>query len=174
MATCDRFDFLDDEAALKMQQLNLDQEEAVSYAVDAEPGIKMQTLSSIWDLEEDTSYQGYSDFQGHSTSPCSNTAIIVQSVAAAVVTAMNTMMEELKKPLQSRRQMEFKSNPGTALAGIDHLEQYGQRENILIFRLEETKGEDTTRKGVELAADMGVSIRANDISVSHRLPVDYA
>ena len=47
MATCDRFDFLDDEAALKMQQLNLDQEEAVSYAVDAEPGIKMQTLSSI-------------------------------------------------------------------------------------------------------------------------------
>ena len=98
----------------------------------------------------------------------------MQSVTAAVATAMNTMMEELKKPLQRLRQMESKSNPGTAVTEIDCQEQYKQGDNIHIFGLKETTGEDTTSKVVELAADMGASIRANYISVSHRLPVDYS
>ena len=66
--------------------------------------------------------------------------------------------------------MESVSNPGTALAEIDRLEQYGRRDNVRIFGLEETRNEDTTEKVVELAADMGVAITAKDISVSHRLP----
>ena len=48
-------------------------------------------------------------------------------------------------------------------AEIDRLEQYGRRDKMHIFGLEETKGEDTTTKVAELAADMGVSISANDI-----------
>ena len=58
---------------------------------------------------------------------------------------------------------------------LDRLEQYGRRDSVRIHGLAETAGEPETAEGstekvISLAADMGVTLKPDDISISHRLP----
>ena len=58
---------------------------------------------------------------------------------------------------------------------LDRLEQYGRRDSVRIHGLAETTGEPETADGstakvISLAADMGVTLKPDDISISHRLP----
>ena len=60
---------------------------------------------------------------------------------------------------------------------LDRLEQYGRRDSVQIHGLAETvggeeeTGEGSTTKLISLAADMGVTLKPDDISISHRIPV---
>ena len=53
---------------------------------------------------------------------------------------------------------------------LDSLEQYSRRESVRIYGIPESKGKDTNRLVIDLAADMGITVKPEDISVSHRLP----
>ena len=56
----------------------------------------------------------------------------------------------------------------------DSTEQYGRRENVRIFGVEEEPDEDVFAKVVSVAEKAGVTIittTANDVSTCHRLPV---
>ena len=167
MATGNKFDLLDDEVAVKKPNLPLTREADVSYAMAAAGA--MDTSSKRAEKPKDS---GEAAMIAAIVSQVLATIqpIIVQSVTAAVAAAMKELMKELQKPLENLRHTESVSNQGTALEGIDRLEQYGRRDNVRIYGLEETRNENTTEKVNELAADIGVAITANDISVSHRLP----
>ena len=52
----------------------------------------------------------------------------------------------------------------------DSIEQYGCRENVRIFGLEEEPGEGVFAKVVSVAEKAGVSITKNNVSICHRLP----
>ena len=70
-------------------------------------------------------------------------------MTASVTAAMKAMMEELQKSLTSLHQAEkaaamVDGQQANALAEVERLEQYGRRENIRIYGLEESRGEDTT------------------------------
>ena len=52
----------------------------------------------------------------------------------------------------------------------DSIEQYGRRENVRIFGVQEEPGEDVYAKVVSVAEKAGVQITANDVSTCHRLP----
>lgn len=180
MATGNRFDLLDDEVSMKRHSSpSLVLEDAVSYAVAAASGVKTDYLMSAGKTghgreKASSPQQSHDDDAKISMIVAKVMAaiqpILVQTVSAAVAAAMKSLMDELKKPLQSLHQLETDGQQAKALEEVDRLEQYGRRDNIRIFGLEETRGEDTTNKVVELAADMGLAISANDISVSHRLP----
>ena len=58
---------------------------------------------------------------------------------------------------------------------LDRLKQYGRRDSVRIHGLAETAGEPETAEGstekvISLAADMRVTLKPDDISISHRLP----
>ena len=58
---------------------------------------------------------------------------------------------------------------------LDRLEQYGRRDSVRVHGLAETAGEPETADGstakvISLAADMGVMLKPDDISISHRHP----
>ena len=52
---------------------------------------------------------------------------------------------------------------------LDALEQYSRRENVKIVGTDEKVGEDTTAIVVQVAESIGLNIKPEDISVSHRL-----
>ena len=52
----------------------------------------------------------------------------------------------------------------------DANEQYGRREKVRIFGVEEQTGEDVYQKVVDVVKATGVEICQNDISVCHSLP----
>ena len=52
----------------------------------------------------------------------------------------------------------------------DANEQYGRRENVRIFGVEEQTGEDVYQQVVDVVKATGVEICMSDISVCHRLP----
>ena len=52
----------------------------------------------------------------------------------------------------------------------DSIEQYGRRENVRIFGVQEEPGEDVYAKVVSVVEKAGVQITANDVSTCHRLP----
>lgn len=97
--------------------------------------------------------------------------IIIKTVTAAVSTAVSGMMAEIAKLRQQSEASPASSQNRDAMDAVDRLEQYGRRENVRIYGLEETPRENTTLKVIELAADMGVQLKADDISISHRLPI---
>ena len=173
MACGNRFDLLDDEVAMKIPKPKrtgscLVLEDTVAHAV----------ASATSGKTTDTSMSAGSDAMIStiiSQVLAAIQPIIMQTVTASVTAAMKAMMEELQKSLTSLHQAEkaaaMDGQQSNALAEVERLEQYGRRENIWIYGLEESRGEDTTSKVVELAADMGVAISTSDISVSHRLPI---
>ncbi len=52
---------------------------------------------------------------------------------------------------------------------VDELEQYGRRNNLRIYGVQETKGEDTDDVVLNVAEKMGVVLDATDIDRSHRI-----
>ena len=52
----------------------------------------------------------------------------------------------------------------------DAIEQYGRRENVRIFAVEEETGEDVYQQVVNVVKGTGVEVCKSDISVCHRLP----
>ena len=58
----------------------------------------------------------------------------------------------------------------SAVIEADSIEQYGRRENVRIFGVEEEQCEDVFAKVVSVAEKAGVSITPNDVSICHRLP----
>ena len=52
----------------------------------------------------------------------------------------------------------------------DANEQYGRRESVRIFGVEEQTGEDVYQQAVDVVKGTGVEICKSDISVCHRLP----
>ena len=71
---------------------------------------------------------------------------------------------------------ELKKNQCSAAGDLspvieaDSIEQYGRRENVRIFGVEEEPGEDVFAKVVSVAEKAGVPITKNDVSTCHRLP----
>ena len=58
----------------------------------------------------------------------------------------------------------------TSLFWADSIEQYGRRDNIRFFGVEENTDGDEYDRLVEVTNDIGVTISKQDISVCHRLP----
>ena len=52
----------------------------------------------------------------------------------------------------------------------DSIEQYGRREKVKIFDVEEEPGGDVFAKEVSVTEKAGVSITKNDVSICHSLP----
>ena len=53
---------------------------------------------------------------------------------------------------------------------LDRLNQYSRRDSVRISGIPESEDENTNDIVKQLAADIGVTLTPNDISVSHRLP----
>ena len=105
--------------------------------------------------------------------------VIVKLITVAVTSAVEAAATEQIMP-NVRREMGVIEDVGKKLCSlqvenqkltfeIDCLEQYSRRENVLIFGLEETQGENTNTVFIDMARDVGVTITPADISGSHRL-----
>ena len=104
--------------------------------------------------------------------------VIVKSITVAVTSAVEAATEQIMAHV--RREMGVIEDVGKKLCSlqvenqkltfeIDRLEQYSRRENVRIFGLAETQGENTNTVFIDMARDVGVTITPADISVSHRL-----
>ena len=101
------------------------------------------------------------------------TSVVTSAVTASTrailadVTESHTKLRNEVAPLQKEvRLHRFQ---------LDRLEQYGRRDSVRIHGLAETTGEPETPDGstakvISLAVDMGVTLKPDDISISHRLP----
>ena len=61
-------------------------------------------------------------------------------------------------------------NDRSPIKEADSIEQYGRRENVRIFDVEEELDEDVFAKVVSVAEEAGVTTTAIDCSTCHRLP----
>ena len=104
--------------------------------------------------------------------------VLVQSVTAAVTTAVATaskqIMLDLRHDLGALHAMEadtkaLRAQVQTLNFDIDRLQQYSRRENVRVFGIAEIADEKTNDIIVKVAGDMGVDITERDISVSHRI-----
>ena len=169
MAT-NKFILLDDEVSAKSMDETIS--EAVSYAMaasGARPKVKQVRKENLKpqsspgpnnELVADVVRQVLEAIQ----------PLIVQSIAAAVTSAMKAVMEEMKSiRLQPAAPV---SNQSTKVLHyeLDKLEQYGRRENIKIYGIPESANEDTTDVVVKLGNQLGVNLVRSDISIAHRLP----
>ena len=173
MATGSRFDVLDDEVAVRANpKPALALEEAVSYAVVAATGKKQATSVSAGagNLSDGA-------FIGEIVTKvlAAIQPIIIQSVTQAVAAAMKVAMEQF----QPNRSTASCSSPGilhpevqTNRFEVDRLEQYSRRDSFKVFGVPESgPQEDTSQMVVDLAKEIGVELRRDDISVSHRVYV---
>ena len=55
---------------------------------------------------------------------------------------------------------------------LDNLEQYGRRQNLEIIGIPQRDDEDTNSIVIEVAKMMGVKVLPEQISTSHRMPVN--
>lgn len=93
--------------------------------------------------------------------------IITVAVSTAVTTAMNVFVEKMESKVAEMQRYcllnKFEN---------DKLEQYSRRDNLRISGLEEDVDETEEvleAKVIELAADIGVKLKPEEISVAHRL-----
>ena len=107
----------------------------------------------------------------------------IQPILTAVVTAaVSASTKEILAKIEANEEAR-KSNTRDSLTrvrqrvqlqefALDKLEQYTRRENVRIHGVPEprTAGGETEDTVIKLAADIGVNINREDISVSHRLP----
>ena len=177
MATGSRFDVLDDEVAVRANRNPaLALEEAVSYAVAAATGIKKQATS----VSADAGNLSDGAFIGEIVTKvlAAIQPIIIQSVTQAVAAAMKVAMEQFQ-PNRSTASPASCSSPGilhpevqTNRFEVDRLEQYSRRDSFKVFGVPESgPQEDTSQMLVDLAKEIGVELRRDDISVSHRVYV---
>ena len=104
------------------------------------------------------------------------TPMIAQVVKAAVASSTELILKKLDDTSKEMKREtaqtvnQVKEEVQAQKFELDKLEQYGRRDNIKIFGIPPEENENTNQLVVDLAADIGVSISSNDISVSHRLP----
>ncbi|KAK4311717.1 hypothetical protein Pmani_016818 [Petrolisthes manimaculis] len=93
--------------------------------------------------------------------------IIVVAVSTAVATAIKDYTNKLVSNSAEKQRSCLLSRFDN-----DRLEQYMRGDNLRIFGIEEEPDEDEDiiqAKVIEVAADIGVKIEANDISIAYRL-----
>lgn len=93
--------------------------------------------------------------------------VIAVSVSAAVTSAFKEATNELTKMLEISQKQALLNRYET-----DKLEQYQRKDNLCIYGLEEESDESeevVEAKVIELAADMGVILVPDNISIAHRL-----
>ena len=95
-------------------------------------------------------------------------APIVTEIASAIHSQAKTMIDAVKMECEKNLQ-KLKATVVCQRSDTDALEQYGRRESVRLFGMEETANDDTNEAFIQLAASIGVDISANDISVSHRI-----
>ena len=181
-----RFNVLDDEVSLKAPSASI--EEAISYAVATATGTggkvckeKSTGKEKLTGLEKPTGKEKLAGSQKPTGKEMLSEdvmqevimkvlvaiqPVIIQAITEAVKVAVTTAMQQLKPPCipSSPLQQQKLEND------IERLEQYGRRENVRVYGVPETAGEDTTEKVVALARRIDVNVSTADISVSHRLP----
>lgn len=96
---------------------------------------------------------------------------IANIVSMAVTTAVSAVMKDVNDKLLVKIADMQKINLEHRYEN-DRLEQYTRRDNLRIFGIEEEEDEDEDileAKVIEVAGDIGVKLKADDISVVHRL-----
>ena len=98
--------------------------------------------------------------------------LLIKVVTSAVTTATRQLMTDMAtKTAERKAELDgLKKEVQLQKFELDRLEQYSRCESIRICGIAETAGEDTDDVVRELAADIGVTLKPEDISVSHRLP----
>ena len=98
--------------------------------------------------------------------------VLIKAVTSAVTTATRQLMTDMAtKTAERKAELDgLKKEVQLQKFELDRLEQYSRRESIRICGIDETAGEDTDDVVRELAADIGVTLKPEDISVSHTLP----
>ena len=98
--------------------------------------------------------------------------VLIKVVTPAVTTATRQLMTDMAtKTAKRKAELDgLKKEVKLHTFELDRLEQYSRRESIRICGIDETAGEDTDELARELAADIGVTLKPEDISVSHTLP----
>ena len=93
-------------------------------------------------------------------------------VTLAVTTETKQLMTDMAaKTVERKAELDvLKEEVQLQTFELDRLEQSSRHESIRIRGIDETAGEDTDSLVQELAADIGVTLKPEDISVSHRLP----
>ena len=93
--------------------------------------------------------------------------VIVKSITVAVTSAVEAATEQIMAHV--RREMGVIEDVGKKLCSlqvenqkltfeIDRLEQYSRRENVRIFGLAETQGENTNTVFIDMARDVGIPL----------------
>ena len=90
--------------------------------------------------------------------------VITVSVFATVTCAFKEGTSEVTKMLDISQKQSLLNRYET-----DKLEQYQRKDNLCIYGLEEGSDETEETKVIELAADMGVTLVPDNISIAHRL-----
>lgn len=97
--------------------------------------------------------------------------IISVAVLSAVSTAVSTVVKDITDKLLPSS-AEFQKVNLLHRYDNDRLEQYTRSDNLRIIGIEEDQDEDEDvlqAKVLEIAADIGVKLNADDISIAHRL-----
>lgn len=142
---------------MAQQHLNKDLEQLVKEKVEAE----LESLTS-------------ESIKGTKTVKDVAAAIlpgIANIISVAVSTAVSTAIKDFTEKLVSTSAETQRINLLHRYDN-DRLEQYTRRDNLRIFGIEEDPDEDEDilqAKVMEVAADVGVKLEANDISIAHRL-----
>ena len=93
-------------------------------------------------------------------------------VTSAVTTETKQLMTDMAaKTVERKAELDvLKEEVQLQTFELDRLEQSSRRESIRICGIDETAGEDTDSLVRELAGDIGLMLKPEDISVSHRMP----
>ena len=102
--------------------------------------------------------------------------VLVKAITSAVSTAVdkatlrieNRLADELKSTKVAVEKVKRETQKQAF--EMDKLEQYSRRENVKISGIPVREDENTNQLVVELASKVGVDLKEDDISVSHRLP----
>ena len=98
--------------------------------------------------------------------------LLIEIITSAVGSATKLLIAELSATTTStRREMNsLGKEVQMQKFEIDRLQQYQRRDAIRVSGIPEREGEDTNAIIRGLAADIGVTLANEDISISHRLP----
>lgn len=100
--------------------------------------------------------------------------MIMKAVSVAIASTTATVLDKMQQDMQAlqleRAELrELKTELQQQKFENEKLEQYTRKDNVRIFGLSETENEDLDDKIISLAGEIGLELKKDDISVSHRL-----
>ena len=95
--------------------------------------------------------------------------VLTNAISTAVAASTRELLTRIAKSAQTGKVQHLQREVQLHKFELDKLEQYSRKENIKVFGLPETEGENTNEKVVNLAREMGLEIGTRDISISHRI-----